>query len=74
VTSAVTATGADITIEERDPEEVRAAGGHATALPDTPARNPAFDVTPAALVTALVTERGTIRSPRAEALAALRPT
>jgi methylthioribose-1-phosphate isomerase len=42
-------TGSDIVIEQRDPREV--ADG-------IPARNPAFDVTPAALVTALVTERG----------------
>jgi methylthioribose-1-phosphate isomerase len=42
-------TGEHITIEERDPSEVRA---------DTPCRNPAFDITPAHLVTALVTEHG----------------
>ncbi len=46
-------TGRHIVIEERDPREVAAAG--------TPARNPAFDVTPAELVTALVTERGVQR-------------
>jgi methylthioribose-1-phosphate isomerase len=43
------ATGAQITIEERSPDEVQ---------PATPCRNPAFDVTPAELVTALVTEHG----------------
>jgi methylthioribose-1-phosphate isomerase len=48
------ATGADIAIEERAAEEVR----DGRTLPGTPVRNPAFDVTPAALVTALVTERG----------------
>ncbi|MBV9942803.1 MAG: hypothetical protein JO262_11795, partial [Solirubrobacterales bacterium] len=58
-----TPTGADITIEERDPDEVRAAGGQPLTLPGTHTRNPAFDVTPAALITALVTERG-ITSPR----------
>ena len=47
-----------IEIEERDPDEVRAAAGAALTLADTPCRNPAFDVTPAELVTALVTERG----------------
>jgi methylthioribose-1-phosphate isomerase len=46
-------TGRHIVIEERDPREVADAG--------IPARNPAFDVTPAALVTALVTERGVQR-------------
>ena len=58
-----TPTGADIVIEERDPEEVRAAVGHRVTLEGTACRNPAFDVTPAALVTALVTERGVMRSP-----------
>jgi methylthioribose-1-phosphate isomerase len=56
-----TATGAEIAIEERAPDEVRNAGGAPLAHPDTPVRNPAFDVTPAALVTALVTERGVTR-------------
>jgi methylthioribose-1-phosphate isomerase len=65
-----TPDGAHITIEERDPDEVRAAAGQLLTLAGTPCRNPAFDVTPAALVTALVTERGVIRSPDAEALAA----
>ena len=60
-------TGAAIVIEERDPDEVRAiAGGGAgaegdrfeLAPPGTACRNPAFDVTPGALVTALVTDRG----------------
>jgi methylthioribose-1-phosphate isomerase len=51
-----TPTGAQIAIEERDPDEVRRAGGSLVTLPGTPVRNPAFDVTPAELVTALVTE------------------
>lgn len=54
-------SGAEITIEERDPEEVRSAAGRSLTLPETPARNPAFDVTPAELVTAIVTERGVFR-------------
>jgi methylthioribose-1-phosphate isomerase len=49
-----TPTGADIVIEERDPREV------STRFP---ARNPAFDVTPASLVTAIVTEVGVHRAP-----------
>jgi methylthioribose-1-phosphate isomerase len=53
---AVTATGAEIPIEEREPAEV------STAFP---ARNPAFDVTPAELVTAIVTEQGVHRPPYA---------
>ena len=42
-----------------------------TTLPGTAVRNPAFDVTPAALVTALVTERGVARPPDAASIAAL---
>ena len=53
-----TPTGASIEIEERDPAEV-AAG---------PAYNPAFDVTPADLVTAVVTERRTVRPSEGETL------
>ena len=51
-------TGADIPIEERDPAEVLELAGERVAPPRTRALNPAFDVTPASLVTALVTERG----------------
>ena len=51
-----TATGGAIPIEERDPTEV------STVFP---ARNPAFDVTPAELVTAIVTEQGVQRPPYA---------
>jgi methylthioribose-1-phosphate isomerase len=58
-----TPTGAEIAIEERDPEEVRSAAGQRLTLTGTPCRNPAFDVTPAALVTGLVTERGIVRLP-----------
>jgi len=64
-----TPTGADIRIEERDPAEVTAPLGFAVAEPGTPAANPAFDVTPAELVTALVTERGVVRRPSAAAIA-----
>ena len=53
------ATGQDIPIEERDPAEVTSR---------FPARNPAFDVTPAELVAAIVTERGVHRSPYADSL------
>jgi methylthioribose-1-phosphate isomerase len=52
-----TASGADIHIEDRGAEEVRAFHGVPTAPADAPARNPAFDVTPAALITAIVTDR-----------------
>ena len=52
------ATGDGIEIEERAGDEVRLAGGALLTVEGTPCRNPAFDVTPASLVWALVTERG----------------
>ena len=54
-----TPSGAGIPIEERDPAEVTSR---------FPARNPAFDVTPGALVAAIVTEDGVHRAPYAESL------
>jgi len=51
-------SGNAIEIEERAGEEVRTAAGALLTVPGTPVRNPAFDVTPAAFVWALVTERG----------------
>jgi methylthioribose-1-phosphate isomerase len=56
-------TGADIPIEERDGAEVRRVGAQATAPEASPVFNPAFDVTPAALISAIVTERGVFRPP-----------
>jgi methylthioribose-1-phosphate isomerase len=56
-------TGARIPIEERPASEVRTLGGTATAPADSPVYNPAFDVTPAALISAIITERGIYRSP-----------
>ena len=60
-----------VLIEERDASEVTAALGTPLAPAGTAARNPAFDVTPAALVTALVTERGVARPVDAESVAGL---
>jgi methylthioribose-1-phosphate isomerase len=57
------ASGDEIEIEERGADEVRQAGGTLLTLPGTPVRNPAFDVTPAELVSALVTERGVAGPP-----------
>ena len=57
------ATGASIVIEERDAAEVRAVAGRQTAPAASPVFNPAFDVTPAALITAIITERGVHRPP-----------
>ena len=56
-------TGADIPIEERPADELRTLGGVSIAPPDVPVWNPAFDVTPANLITGWVTERGVWRPP-----------
>lgn len=58
-----TETGADVEIEERHPDEVTHFGGHRVAAANVAVRNPAFDVTPAALVTGIITERGLARAP-----------
>ena len=56
-------TGTGIPIEERDGEEVTGYGGVRWAPEGIRVANPAFDVTPAALITALITERGVVRAP-----------
>ena len=64
-----TPDGAAIPIEERRSREVTQVFGSAPIAPEgITVFNPAFDVTPAALVTALVTERGVLRPPYATAL------
>jgi methylthioribose-1-phosphate isomerase len=57
------ASGSAIVIEERDPAEVRGVAGRQTAPAESPVFNPAFDVTPAELITAIITERGVFRPP-----------
>ncbi len=73
-------SGAEIPIEQRTPREVTHVGGWAPAelLPPLQVapehigiENPAFDVTPAELVTAIITERGVARPPFAADLAAM---
>ena len=54
------ATGAEIPIEERSGDEIAEGFGKRTAPAGIKTYNPAFDVTPAALITAIVTERGVI--------------
>jgi len=66
-----TATGDDIPIEERPAVEVTHHGGKQLTPTGVRIENPAFDVTPARYVTAIITERGVLRSPYAEALAQL---
>jgi methylthioribose-1-phosphate isomerase len=56
-------SGASIVIEERDAAEVRGVAGRQTAPAESPVFNPAFDVTPADLITAIITERGVVRPP-----------
>ena len=56
-------SGERIPIEERDAEEVRRVGAQQTAPAESPVYNPAFDVTPARLIAAIVTERGIFRPP-----------
>jgi methylthioribose-1-phosphate isomerase len=63
--------GDGIEIEERSAEEVRRAGGALVTVEGTPCRNPAFDVTPAELVWALVTEHGVARPVNRETVAAV---
>ncbi|HYV99270.1 MAG TPA: S-methyl-5-thioribose-1-phosphate isomerase, partial [Gemmatimonadaceae bacterium] len=58
-----TATGEAIPIEERDRDEVARVGGRLTITGDAEVWNPAFDVTPASLITAIVTDRGVHRPP-----------
>jgi methylthioribose-1-phosphate isomerase len=68
-----TPTGREIPIEERSVEEVVNFGGRRIAPAGVAAKHPAFDVTPARLVTAIVTERGVARPPFSESLRALFP-
>jgi methylthioribose-1-phosphate isomerase len=63
--------GSQIVIEQRAAEEVRHAADRPIAPAGTECRNPAFDVTPAHLIDALVTERGVARPPSAATIANL---
>ncbi len=64
------ATGADIPIEERAADEVCNFSGQRTCPAGVRAYNPAFDVTPHELVSAIITEHGVIRAPYADSLQA----
>ena len=63
--------GEAIPIEQRDPGEVVGFGATRVAPEGSPAYNPAFDVSPAHLVTAFVTEHGVLRPPYLESIADL---
>jgi methylthioribose-1-phosphate isomerase len=56
-------SGAAIPIEERSAAEVTEVAGRRIAPEGVAARHPAFDVTPARLITAIITERGVLRPP-----------
>ncbi|MFK5984620.1 MAG: S-methyl-5-thioribose-1-phosphate isomerase [Pseudomonadota bacterium] len=60
------ATGKDIPIEQRSPQEVLSYAQSAIAATGAQAENPVFDVTPAKLVDAIVTERGVVLNPDLE--------
>ena len=65
------ADGAAIQIEERPPQEVTGYRGLRWAPEGVKVRNPAFDVTPAELISAIVCENGIVRNPDRERLAAI---
>ncbi|MEO6486337.1 MAG: S-methyl-5-thioribose-1-phosphate isomerase, partial [Thermoanaerobaculia bacterium] len=62
--------GAAIPIEERSAEEVSEMRGIRIAPVGVAVRHPAFDVTPAKLITAIITERGVLRPPYDSSIAA----
>ena len=66
------ATGDDIKIELRDPNEIKTKWySKPMALPEVKCYNPAFDVTDHSLISAIITEKGICRAPYTESLAAL---
>ena len=65
-----TADGAGIEIELRSPDELFAHGGQRTVVEGAEGWNPVFDVTPASLIDAIVTERGVVERPDAARMAA----
>ncbi|MDH7451625.1 S-methyl-5-thioribose-1-phosphate isomerase [Luteimonas composti] len=66
-----TASGDLIEIEERDPAELYGVGGQRTVAEGVPAWNPVFDVTPASLIDAIVTEKGIVQHPDTASMRAL---
>lgn len=66
------ANGGGIPIEQRDPREITQFAGKMVTPKGVGVLNPAFDVTPAELVTAIITERGVARAPYRRSLAALK--
>jgi methylthioribose-1-phosphate isomerase len=62
-------TGREIPIEERSADEVRAISGKLIAPKNVKVYNPAFDVTPNRLITAIVTEKGIFKRPSSSVIA-----
>ncbi|MBV9341912.1 MAG: S-methyl-5-thioribose-1-phosphate isomerase [Acidobacteria bacterium] len=67
----LTPEGSQIPIEQRDPSEVTHIAGKPITPPGVEVENPAFDVTPARFVSAIVTERGIARAPYEQSLTSL---
>lgn len=65
------ASGSGIIIEERCLNEVTHLGQHCVTAEGVKAFNPAFDVTPAGLISAIITEKGVVRQPTTDKIAAL---
>ncbi|WP_423916356.1 S-methyl-5-thioribose-1-phosphate isomerase [Candidatus Poriferisodalis sp.] len=63
-------SGNCIVIEQRNPDEVHSAGGRRLTPAGAGAVNPAFDVTPARLITAIITDAGILRPPYGPSIAA----
>jgi methylthioribose-1-phosphate isomerase len=66
-----TATGEGIPIEQRNPVEVTHSNGKQMTPDGVGIENPAFDVTPAKYITAIITERGVLRAPFGESIRAM---
>lgn len=66
-----TASGSEIPIEERDPEEIKHGFGRQTAPEAVAAYNPAFDVTPSSHIHGIITEEGILRPPFEESIGRL---
>ena len=66
-----TATGEGIPIEQRSPREVTHSNGKQMTPDGVGIENPAFDVTPAKYITAIITERGVLRAPYNESIRAM---
>jgi methylthioribose-1-phosphate isomerase len=66
-----TATGAGIPIEQRDPREVTHSNGKQMTPDGVGIENPAFDVTPAKYIAAIITERGVLRAPFQDSIRAM---